>query len=143
MNILVSACLLGLPCRYDGQAKASDRVLALRERHTLIPVCPEQLGGLATPRAPSELCGGRVCTAKGQDNTAAFAAGALCACRMAALLRCEAAVLKSRSPSCGIGRVYDGTFSGTLTDGDGVTASALKRAGLRVMSEEDAALDTI
>lgn len=143
MRILVSACLLGLPCRYDGQAKPCERVIALRAKHTLIPVCPEQLGGLATPRAPSEIRGKRVVTREGGDNTAAFLSGAAQACRLAALLSCEAAILKGNSPSCGVGRVYDGTFSGTLTKGDGVTAAALKSAGLTVMREDDPALNAL
>ena len=143
MKILVSACLLGLSCRYDGQAKPCEKVIALKNKHVLIPVCPEQLGGLSTPRAPSEIRGKRVASAQGGDNTSAFLSGAAQTCRLAALFSCKAAILKSNSPSCGIGHVYDGTFTGVLTEGDGVTAAALKSAGLTVMNEDDPAIDAL
>ena len=137
MTILVSACLLGCPCRYDGTAKADPRVLALMERHTLIPVCPEQLGGLPTPRNPSERRGERVVMSDGRDVTAEYRRGAEEALRLARLYGCTAAVLKEKSPSCGCGRIYDGTFSGTLTDGDGVTAELLKENGIKVYGESE------
>ena len=137
MKILVSACLLGVPCRYDGQSKTDPRVLALRDRHELIPICPEQLGGLSTPRAPSECRGERVIDENGQDNTKAFRRGAEYAALISRTLGAEAAVLKAKSPSCGLGRIYDGTFSGTLTEGSGVTAQALLAAGIPVYTEND------
>ena len=143
MTILVSACLLACPCRYDGQAKADAAVLALaREGVTLIPVCPEQLGGLPTPRAGAEIQpSGRVLTSDGRDVTRQYQSGAQSALRIAILLGCRTAILKARSPSCGCGRVYDGTFSRTLTDGWGCAADALRSAGVRVMTEEELSSD--
>ena len=137
MTILVSACLLGLPCRYDGKAKQHPAVLRLAEKHTLIPVCPEQLGGLQTPRVPSERQGERVMNKEGADNTTAFLRGAQCALDIARLTKCEIAVLRAKSPSCGCGKIYDGTFSGTLTDGNGVTAELLQKNGIQVLSDDD------
>jgi uncharacterized protein YbbK (DUF523 family) len=137
MNILVSACLLGVPCRYDGQAKPCPAVLALMDRHTLIPVCPEQLGGLPTPRNPSERRGCRVVSSAGADVTAAYRRGAEETLRLARLYGCEAAILKERSPSCGSGEIYDGTFTRTLTPGDGVAAALLRARGIRVLGETE------
>lgn len=137
MRIMVSACLLGVPCRYDGGSKAAPRVLALRDDHELIPVCPEQLGGLATPRPPCEISQGRVINARGEDRTAPFLQGAQEALRLFRLLQCRAAILKSRSPSCGKGLVYDATFSKTLVSGNGLFTQLLLDEGVRVFQEED------
>ena len=134
MKILISACLLGVCCRYDGASKAHPMVLALAERHTLVPVCPEQLGGLPTPRPPAERRDGRVVT-QSDDVTEQYRRGAEETLKLCKLLGCEAAVLKERSPSCGHGQVYDGTFSGTLTAGDGVTAALLAAHGIPVYGE--------
>ena len=136
-KILVSACLLGICCRYDGRGNPDDAVLSLLNRDdiTLIPVCPEQLGGLSTPRIPSERRGERVVNRAGEDVTSQFIRGAEEALRIAKLYGCQVAVLKERSPSCGCGRIYDGTFSGKLTDGDGVTAELLRREGIKVYGE--------
>jgi len=133
MHILVSACLLGLRCRYDGGAKADPAIAALSDTHTLIPFCPEVYGGLPTPREPSEIRAGRVVAKGGADVTTQFALGAAEAVLLARALRCTCAVLKDNSPSCGVGTVYDGTFTGTLTAGDGLTATALREAGLCVL----------
>lgn len=138
MKLLISACLLGLPCRYDGTSKPQPWVEALAARHELVPVCPEQLGGLPTPRAPSERQGKRVIMNTGTDVTAQYERGAACALTLYRLLGCEAAILKERSPSCGCGQIYDGTFSGTLTAGDGVTAALLKAHGIPVYGEHEA-----
>lgn len=135
MRLLVSACLLGLPCRYDGGAKRLDGVEALLERHACIPVCPEQLGGLSTPRPPAERRNGGVFTREGLDVTAEFQRGAQAALDLARLYGCEAALLKERSPSCGSGAIHDGSFSGGLIAGDGVTAALLKAAGVAVYGE--------
>ena len=105
-------------------------------KHTLIPVCPEQLGGLPTPRTPSERQGACVVMRDGTDVTAAYSRGARIACALAAQTLAEAALLKARSPSCGSGEIYDGTFTGTLTPGDGVTAERLKTLGIPVYTEE-------
>ena len=136
MRILVSACLLGVRCRYDGESKACPAVLDLAKEHELVPVCPEQLGGLPTPRTPAEIQGERVVTRDGRDVTQAYQTGAEETARLYQLLRCDCAILKARSPSCGCGQVYDGAFSGTLTPGDGIAAQALKRINARVITEE-------
>ena len=134
---MVSACLLGLCCRYDGKSKSNDRVLALAEKHELIPVCPEQLGGLPTPRPPAEIQEGRVMNCLGQDVTAQYEKGAAEALRLYDLLHCDCALLKARSPSCGAEQVYDGTFSGTLIPGQGIAAQMLSRYQITVLSEEN------
>ena len=138
MNVLVSACLLGVRCRYDGASKPNEAVLRLMERHTLIPVCPEQLGGLATPRPPAERQGEAVRTRSGADVTEQYRRGAEEALRLCRSCGCDAAVLKERSPSCGVGAVYDGTFSGVLAAGDGVTAELLTENGIPVYGESQA-----
>ena len=138
MRILISACLLGCRCRYDGASKPQPWIAALAERHTLVPVCPEQLGGLSTPRPPAERCGVRVVTRAGGDVTAQYRRGAEEALRLCRLLGCNAALLKERSPSCGSGAIYDGTFTGTVTAGDGVTAELLRKNGIPVYGETQA-----
>lgn len=135
MKILISACLLGCTCRYDGGSKPHPAAVALAARHELVPVCPEQLGGLPTPRPPAERVGERVLTQAGGDVTDNYRRGAEQALMLCKLNECQAAVLKEKSPSCGCGVVYDGTFTGTLTVGDGVTAEALKAAGIPVYGE--------
>jgi uncharacterized protein YbbK (DUF523 family) len=135
MNILVSACLLGVCCRYDGKAVPDDAVCALIKKHLLIPVCPEQLGGLATPREPAERIGGSVITKSGADVTAAYKKGANEVLKLAKRFDCKCAILKERSPSCGTGRIHDGTFTGALPDGNGVTADLLLQDGIFVISE--------
>ncbi len=138
MKILVSACLLGVRCRYDGKSKPHPAVERLLEQHTLIPVCGEILGGLPTPRVSAERQGERVVTADGRDVTAAYRRGAEEVLRLAERYGCKAAILKERSPSCGSGRIYDGTFTGTLTDGWGVTAELLRDHGICVIGESEA-----
>ena len=138
MKILISACLLGIPCRYDGASKPQPWAAALAQRHELVPVCPEQLGGLPTPREPSERRKGHVVMRTGADVTEQYRRGAEAALALCRLLGCEAAILKERSPSCGHGKIYDGTFSGTLTKRDGVTAELLLRSGIRVYGESRA-----
>ena len=137
MYILVSACLLGMPCRYDGTGKREPGLEKLREQgHTLIPVCPEVLGGLPIPRPPAERQpDGRVITQKGQDVTNQYRAGAQRALELAQVHGCTLAVLKERSPSCGRGQIYDGTFSHTLLSGSGVTAQLLEEHGIPVYGE--------
>lgn len=137
MNILISACLLGAGCRYDGIRTENAAAMCLAEKHHLIPFCPEQAGGLATPRPPAEICGGKVMTRDGDDATEAYRRGAEEALQLARLFRCEVAVLKERSPSCGSGKIHDGTFSGGLKVGDGVTAALLKAHGIRVLGESE------
>ena len=138
-SLLISACLLGAACRYDGASRPleAEALARLKERYTLIPVCPEQLGGLPTPRPPAERRNGGVFTASGADVTAQYVRGAAEAARFAAFFGCRAALLKARSPSCGSGAVYDGSFTGTLVPGDGVAAAALKAAGIAVYTENE------
>ena len=135
MRVLVSACLLGAACRYDGQSKGYPLVDELCRRCEVVPVCPEQLGGLPTPRVPAERRGERVVTKDGGDVTVQYGRGAAEVLRLAQRLGCTVAVLKERSPSCGSGAVYDGTFSGTLTEGWGVAAEVLRENGVRVIGE--------
>lgn len=136
MKILVSACLIGCACRYDGKSKPHEGVIALCDKHTLVPVCPEIYGGLPTPRKPSEIVGDKVVSSDGTDVTDEYMRGASEALRVAETFGCEAAVLKAKSPSCGKGKVYDGSFGGILTDGDGVTAKLLLAHGIKVYTED-------
>ena len=135
--LLISACLLGCACRYDGKSKPHPLAVELAWRGLAVPVCPEQLGGLPTPRKPSERQGGRVVMADGRDVTAEYRRGAEEALHLARLYGCTAAVLKERSPSCGKGQIYDGTFTGTLTASDGVTAELLTAGGIKVYGESE------
>jgi len=136
MRLLISACLLGVCCRYDGASKPHPGALALAKRHELVPVCPEQLGGLQTPRPPAERQGDAVRTRE-TDVTKQYRRGAEEALKLCKLMNCEAAILKERSPSCGHGEIYDGTFTGTLREGDGVTAELLLAHGIPVYGESD------
>ncbi len=146
-TLLISACLLGHPVRYDGQGKPQpdDTLAALRRVFDLVPVCPESLGGLPTPRPPAEIVGGSgkdvlfgaatVREDTGGDVTAAFLDGARQVLALARQYGCRHALLKSLSPSCGNGQVYDGSFAGVLRDGEGVAAALLGEAGIRVWGE--------
>ena len=134
---LCSACLLGIKCRYDGKDNLNEKVVELAKREKLIPVCPERLGGLPTPREPAEIQGNRVVTYSGKDVTEYFERGAKKVLKIAKLLGIKEAILKQKSPSCGSGKIYDGTFSGTIIKGDGITARLLKKNGVRVISEEE------
>ena len=138
MNILVSHCFLGEPCRYDGASRLDRQIIELhRAGHNLVPVCPEVLGGLDVPRSPAELQpDGRVLTRDGQDVTEQYLAGARRTVEIARENGCTVAILKARSPSCGSGEIYDGTFTRTLKPGWGLAAELLAQAGLEVMDEE-------
>ncbi len=138
MNILVSACLLGENCKYSG---GNNLTIGLYEELTakgigIVPVCPECAGGLPTPRVPAERLGDRVVNKIGEDVTAEFLAGAQAALEAAKAHGCACAILKKNSPSCGCGTIYDGSFTGTLVSGDGVTAEMLKEYGVAVYNEE-------
>lgn len=177
-NILVSACLLGVNCRYDGKNGTSLEVLALLKNFNLIPVCPEQLGGMKTPREPAECIKQktgtetrkkdkrritepenkgressralaerkteelvtRVVNRAGEDVTERFEKGAGEVLRLAGLYGCKRAILKERSPSCGYGRIYDGTFTGKKIPGNGITAQLLEKNGIEIIGESKAAL---
>ena len=136
-NILVSACLLGLECRYDGKDCLNEKVKELKRYATLIPVCPEQMGGLSTPRVPSEIVGDRLLSKEGADVTENYDKGARMALEIAKLNDCKYAVLKQKSPSCGCGLIYDGTFSGKLIAGNGNTTKLLNENGIICFSDED------
>ena len=133
---VVSACLAGVPCRYDGGCSPCPAVQRLIRAGQALPVCPETLGGLPTPRVPSEIRGGRVVAKDGTDVTDAFTRGAEEALRLAQENGCTAAILKARSPSCGSGEIYDGTFTGTRVPGEGVFARMAREAGLEIWNEE-------
>lgn len=135
MRLLVSACLLGVGCRYDGQSNQLPQLEQLLKQHTCIPVCAELFGGLPTPRVPAERQGNRVVTRDGDDVTEAFVRGTAEVLRLADLYHCRAALLKERSPSCGSGQIYDGSFTGTLTDGWGTAAALLREHGVCVVGE--------
>ena len=129
---VVSACLAGIICRYDGTAQEAPEVMEAVRLGQALPLCPEMLGGLPAPRQAAEIKEGCVVTAEGIDLTQSFQKGAEIATQIAILAGCRKAVLKARSPSCGCGRIYDGTFSGHLVEGDGLWAQALKKAGIEV-----------
>ena len=137
MNILVSACLLGIACRYCGTGLFNEAVYKLKDKYNLIPVCPEQLGGLTTPRNPVELVNGQAVDQNQKDFTGQFEKGAEETLKIAKLLDCKMAVLKSNSPSCGYGKIYDGTFKGKLIDGNGKTAALLAENGIKVITEKE------
>lgn len=137
MKLLVSACLLGVNCKHSGGNNYCPGLAALAANHTLIPVCPEQLGGLPTPRIPAERKGEKVLTAQGKDVTASYEKGAQEVLALARTLDVDGAILKARSPSCGCGVIYDGSFTHKPVQGDGVTAALLKKEGYRVWTELD------
>ena len=140
--LLVSACLLGVRCNHRGEASPSAAVAQLEDRYHLVPICPETAGGLATPRPAAERqADGTVRTEAGDDVTWAYRRGADAAVAIARTMGATEAVLKARSPSCGCAVVYDGTFTRTTTPGEGVTAAALRAAGVAVRSEEDVSAD--
>ena len=144
--LLVSACLAGAKTRFDGEARLELELLELVREGRAIPVCPEQLGGLTTPRPPAEIQGGdgfdvltgkaRVITCDGRDVTEAYVRGAQEVLRLAQTWQAAGAVLKARSPACGSGEIYDGSFAGNLRPGFGVAAAILAQAGLPVFSEK-------
>ncbi len=134
---ICSACLLGIKCRYDGWEKKNRKVINLSREEILIPVCPEQLGGLSTPREPAEQKGRKVFTKSGKEVSENFEKGAKQVLKIAKLYKVKEVILKQKSPSCGCGQIYDGTFSGKIIDGDGVTTSLLKKNGIKVITEED------
>lgn len=135
--IIVSACLAGVECRFDGRSKPNNMIMEMVEKGEAIPVCPEVLGGLPTPRDSQEIINGRVITNNGRDVTNYFNKGAREVLRICLENGCKRAILKSKSPSCGMGYIGDGTFSGNLIEGDGVTARLLKEHGIEVITEKD------
>ena len=137
MNILVSACLLGIGCRYDGKCKPNEDVIKLSEEHNLVPFCPEIYGGLPTPRVPSEIVGEKVLNAEDEDVTEQYSKGAKEALKTAKMFGCEVAIMKEKSPSCGNGLIHNGKFDGGLIEGDGITVRLLKKNGISVFGESE------
>ncbi len=139
-KILISACLIGQNVKYNGKNNKLTDLQKLRDRFELIPFCPEVEGGLPTPRLPSEIVSFKplkLVNSKGQDVTRFFTNGAIKTLNFCKELKIQAAILKSNSPSCGIGKVYDGTFSKTLINGNGVTADLLLKNGIKIISEKN------
>lgn len=134
-RVLVSSCLLGINSRYDGSEQSDENIMAVKDSYCFIPVCPEQLGGLETPRPPCEITGGKVLNKEGRDVTLVFKKGAEETLKIAKMFGCEYAILKERSPSCGCGKIYDGTFSCKLIEGNGITADLLVKNGIKVIGE--------
>jgi uncharacterized protein YbbK (DUF523 family) len=136
-KLLISACLLGIPCRYDGRSVKAVDIECLAEKFELIPVCPEIYGGLSTPRTPSERVGDKTLMKDGRDVTENYLRGAEAAYSLCESLGCTLALLKERSPSCGKNKIYDGSFTGTLIDGEGVTAEYLRERGIKIFGESE------
>ncbi|MCF2652076.1 DUF523 domain-containing protein [Anaeromassilibacillus senegalensis] len=135
--ILVSSCLLGCACRYKGDDCKNEKILKLAKEHVLLGVCPEQMGGLETPRDPSEIVGDKVLSCAGRDVTAQYQKGAEAALYLAKLNHVDFAILKAKSPSCGKELIYDGTFTGNKVPGNGVTVSLLLENGIPVYTEDE------
>ncbi|MBR5301559.1 MAG: DUF523 domain-containing protein [Clostridia bacterium] len=137
MKIMVSACLLGENCKYSGGNNRDERVLAFLEGHEVFPVCPEVMGGLPTPRPPAEIVGSEVINKEGISVDREYRLGAQMALEIAQKEKIDLAILQSRSPSCGVKQIYDGTFSGTKIPGSGILAGQLIRHGFAVLDRED------
>lgn len=136
-KILVSACLLGIDCKYSGGNNLNEKVLEYIKDYEVIPVCPEIMGGLSTPRPPSERIGDKVLNNQGIDVTNEYTKGANETLKLAKLFNVKKALLKAKSPSCGKGQIYDGTFKGVLVTGNGVTVELLESNGIEVITEQD------
>lgn len=136
-KILVSACLLGVNCKYSGGNNYNEKVLNFIKDKEVIPVCPEILGGLSTPRPPSERIGDKVVNNQDKDVTSEYTKGAEETLKIAKLFNVKKALLKAKSPSCGKGKIYDGTFTGTLVDGNGLTVDLLEANGIEIITEQD------
>ncbi|NLI58617.1 MAG: DUF523 domain-containing protein [Clostridium sp.] len=143
-TFLVSACLIGVDCKYNGKNNLNDTLIKLSDKYEFIPVCPEQLGGFSTPRPKAEIvCENlakgiiKVIRENGEDVTKYFKNGAYQVLKIARLMKIKKAILKEKSPSCGVYKIYDGSFTGKLTDGSGVTTELLKENGIKVFNEYD------
>jgi uncharacterized protein YbbK (DUF523 family) len=135
--ILVSSCLAGINCRYNGKNSVNDYVVYLVTSGDAVMVCPEQLGGLSTPREPCEIYKDRIISKSGKDLTELFEKGAEKALEIALNYKCKTAILKSNSPSCGSGLIYDRTFSDKLIEGDGILTKLLKENNIKVFNEQN------
>ena len=136
-KILVSACLLGENCKYNGKNNRNKKVLEYIKDKEVIPICPEVFGGLSTPRIPSEIKGDTVINKEGNDVTKNFMDGAYKTLSIAKKYNIKKAILKQKSPSCGCGKIYDGNFNGNVIDGDGITTRLLKENNIEILTEED------
>lgn len=136
-KVAVSACLLGYNCKYNGENNFCLKIINLEDKYELIPICPESFGGLRVPRVPSEIKEGKVYSRTGNDVTDHFIKGANSAYEIIKENNIKYAILKSNSPSCGVGMIYDGTFSGNLIPGDGITSKLLKEKGIILFTEND------
>lgn len=137
MKILVSACLLGHNCKYNGGNNLNQKVLDFLEGNEIIPICPESAGGLPIPRPPAEIVNGKVINKEGKSVDAEFRKGSMLTLEKALNSKAELAILKANSPSCGSGQIYDGTFSKKLIKGDGVFAHLLKQHNIKILTEND------
>lgn len=137
MKILVSKCLLGVNCRYKGDNCFNEKIAALLTNNEIIGVCPEVEGGLSTPRNPSEIINDKVISSTGKDVTAEYKKGAEIALKLAQDNKVDLVIFKSKSPSCGVGLIYDGTFTGNKIPGNGIAAQLLIDNGFKVITEED------
>ncbi len=138
-NILISLCLVGIDCKYNGGNNLIDQLDELKQRYNLIPFCPEVTGGMPTPRLPVEIVNGQVVNHLGEEFSQEFNKGAQEALKIAKLFNCKKAILQVRSPSCGYGRIYDGTFSGKLKEGNGITAALLEANGIEIFPSDQIA----
>ncbi|WP_103602060.1 DUF523 domain-containing protein [Campylobacter concisus] len=138
-KVLISACLAGINCKFNGENNLLDRGILdeISKKYHLLFVCPEVFGGLSTPREPAEMKGGLVVTKTAKDVSENFKSGAKICLKIAKLNGCKKAILKARSPSCGSGQIYDGSFSKKLIFGDGIAAKLLKENGILVFSEDE------
>lgn len=137
-KILVSACLIGENCRYDGKNCLHKEIMQLAKYYDLIPICPEVSGGLKTPRLCSEIQGERVINEKGSDVTSFYRDGAYWATSIARIYQVKLAIMKEKSPSCGSKFIHNGSFDGTVIPGKGITAYQLEKMGVKVIDEDDA-----
>lgn len=137
-KVLISACLIGENCRYDGKSKTNKEILQLAKYYDLIPICPEMSGGLKTPRSPSEIQGDKVVSKNGRDVTDNYHDGAYWAYSICTLYHVKLAILKEKSPSCGVHYVHNGKFDGGLVEGMGITTKKLVSAGVKVINEDEA-----
>ena len=138
-KVLISACLAGINCKFNGENNLLDRGVLdeISKKYHLLFVCPEVFGGLSTPREPAEMKGGLVVTKTAKDVSENFKFGAEICLKIAKLNGCKKAILKARSPSCGSGQIYDGSFTKRLIFGDGVAAKLLKENEILVFSEDE------
>ena len=136
-KLLVSACFVSKGYKYDGDANINIKIIALEQKYEFVFICPEVFGGLPVPRYPSEILGDKVVNIIGEDVTQNFNLGAIKALELAKKHNCKKALLKAKSPSCGKGMVYDGTFSHTLKEGHGITVRLLMENGIEVYTENE------